>query len=87
LYFAYTNRSFWQLYNENSAPFRETNHEPEIFLLMPTDWELFGFKNSFINLGFVHQSNGRGGTLSRSWNRIYASFLFEKDDFLLVFKP
>lgn len=87
LYFAYTNRSFWQLYNENSAPFRETNHEPELFLLMPTDWELLGFKNSFINLGFVHQSNGRAGTLSRSWNRLYASFIFEKDDLVIVFKP
>lgn len=87
LYFAYTNRSFWQLYNENSAPFRETNHEPEIFLLMPTDWELLGFKNSFINLGFVHQSNGRAGTLSRSWNRLYATFVFEKDDLAIVFKP
>lgn len=87
LYFAYTNRSFWQLYNGNSAPFRETNHEPELFLLMPTDWDLFGFKNSFINFGFVHQSNGRSGTLSRSWNRIYASFLFEKGDLLLIFKP
>ena len=87
LYFAYTNRSFWQLYNENSAPFRETNHEPELFLLMPTDWELLGFKNSFINLGFVHQSNGRAGTLSRSWNRLYASFVFEKDDMAIVFKP
>jgi len=87
VFFAYTNRSFWQLYNENSAPFRETNHEPEIFLLMPTTLELFGFKNSFINLGFVHQSNGRAGTLSRSWNRIYASFLFERGDLLINFKP
>lgn len=87
LYFAYTNRSFWQLYNENSAPFRETNHEPELFLLMPTDWELLGFKNSFINLGFVHQSNGRAGTLSRSWDRLYASFVLEKDNLVIVFKP
>ena len=87
VYFAYTNRSFWQLYNENSAPFRETNHEPEIFLTLPTAWELSGFKFSFINLGFVHQSNGRAGTLSRSWNRIYANFIIEKGNGLLSFKP
>ena len=87
VYFAYTNRSFWQLYNDKSAPFRETNHEPEIFLTLPTDWELAGFKNSFINFGFVHQSNGRADTLSRSWNRIYANFIIEKGNGLLSFKP
>jgi len=87
VYFAYTNRSFWQLYNEKSAPFRETNHEPEIFLTLTTDWKLAGFKNKLINIGFVHQSNGRAETLSRSWNRIYANFIIEKGNGLLSFKP
>lgn len=87
VYFAYTNRSFWQLYNDNSAPFRETNHEPEVFLTLKKDWKLFGFTNTLVNIGFVHQSNGRGATLSRSWNRIYTSFIFEKDNMAIAFKP
>ena len=87
LYFAYTNRSFWQLYNDNSAPFRETNHEPEFILIIPNDWQIFGFKNSAITLGFVHQSNGRAGNLSRSWNRLYANFIVEKENWLVSFKP
>lgn len=87
VFFAYTNRSFWQMYNDSSAPFRETNHEPEVFMIFKNDWEFLGFTNSFFNVGFVHQSNGRGGTLSRSWNRIFASFVFEKDNVVLGFKP
>ena len=88
IYGAYTNRSFWQVYNSDiSRPFRETNHEPEIWAQFSPDWELFGFSNRFNSLGLVHQSNGRGGNLSRSWNRIYANFVLEKDNLALSFKP
>ena len=88
LYFAYTNLSFWQAYNgESSAPFRETNHEPEIFVGFPNDWQFAGFTNNLVFLGFSHQSNGRSGDQSRSWNRFYADFVFKKNDFYLSFKP
>ncbi len=88
IYGAYTNRSFWQVYNsEESAPFRETNHEPEGWLQFDTNWEFFGFNNTVNSLGIVHQSNGRGGSLSRSWNRIYANFVVERGAFALALKP
>ena len=88
LYFAYTNLSLWQAYNtDDSSPFRETNHEPEIFLAVPNDWEVFGFKNKINMIGIVHQSNGQTEALSRSWNRIYADFIFERGDFFFSFKP
>jgi len=87
LYAAYTNRSFWQAYNDLSAPFRDINHEPEIWLAFHTNGEVFGFANKRNDLGFNHQSNGRGGSLSRSWNRIYANFLFEKENLFFNFKP
>ena len=92
LYAAYTNLSFWQAYNRDiSSPFRETVHEPEMFVVVPDvwpdDWELYGWRNALTSFGVVHQSNGQGGFLSRSWNRVYASFLFEKDNYLLGFKP
>ena len=86
VYAAYTNRSFWQLYNsEISSPFRETNHEPEAWVQFTPGWEIFGFKNSANAIGFVHQSNGQGGVLSRSWNRIYANFVFQRGNFAIGF--
>ena len=88
VYAAYTNRSFWQLYNSDlSAPFRETNHEPEAWVQFTPGWEILGFRNSANAFGFVHQSNGRGGVLSRSWNRVYANFVFQRGNFALGFKP
>lgn len=88
LYAAYTNLSFWQAYNRQfSSPFRETIHEPEMFLAVPNDWSLFGWENTLMQFGAVHQSNGQGGYLSRSWNRFYANFIFEKDNFLFSFRP
>ena len=88
LYAAYTNRSFWQVYNDDiSAPFRETNHEPEIWAQFNTNREIFGFTNTVNMIGLVHQSNGRGDVLSRSWNRIFANFVFEKNNLALSLKP
>ena len=88
LFAAYTMRSFWQAYNSDiSSPFRDTNHEPEIFFALRSDRELFGWHNPFILAGFSHQSNGRNGTQSRSWNRLYLDFILERGNFALSFKP
>lgn len=79
LFFAYTNQSYWQVYNKDiSSPFRETNHEPELFMLFNNDWEVFGLTNSFWGFGAVHQSNGKAGDLSRSWNRLYGTMVFDR---------
>jgi len=88
LQFAYTNLSFWQAYNnQSSSSFRETVHEPEIFLIFENEWETLGFRNRLVQIGMVHQSNGRSGAESRSWNRLYADFIFQKDNFYISFKP
>ena len=85
---AYTNRSFWQAYNDDdSSPFRETNHEPELIMTWLNDWTVFGFQNVANQVAINHQSNGRSEPLSRSWNRIYANFAFEKDNLYFRFKP
>ncbi len=88
IFAAYTMRSFWQAYNSDiSSPFRETNHQPEIWFQSEHHWEFFGIKNSLNLLGLVHQSNGQAAELSRSWNRVFAGFLFEKESFALYLKP
>jgi phospholipase A1/A2 len=82
LWLGYTQLSFWQLYNTPfSAPFRETNYEPEALWNIPTNYDLFGLgllKGRIFNVGFNHQSNGRARPLSRSWNRIVTNIGFEK---------
>ena len=88
LYGAYSNQSWWQAYNSNqSAPFRETNHEPEIFLTFEQDWELLGFDIPQWSVGLNHESNGQNGDLSRSWNRVFAEVKAERDNFYVAFKP
>lgn len=88
VWFAYTQQSYWQAYNQDiSAAFRETNYEPELMLTFGNDVSLWGFENRIITLGFVHQSNGEDVPLSRSWNRLYASFVFQRRNLYLGIRP
>lgn len=88
IYAAYTVRSFWQLYRTDiSSPFRNTDHEPEFWLQAYPDFKIFGFTNVGSALGMAHQSNGKGGLLSRSWNRIYGNFIFHRGNFAVSIKP
>lgn len=88
LWGAYTNISFWQAYNDTySSPFRDSNHEPEMFLAFQGKQTFLGFQNTYNTIGIVHQSNGQGGTRSRSWNRIYLHSTFECGNLALTFKP
>ena len=82
LWVGYTSQSSWQLFNsEISRPFRNTDHEPEIFYVYPTTAQLpFGWKWRYTGIGLVHQSNGQSDPLSRSWNRYYAMTGFELDN-------
>lgn len=88
LFAAYTNRSFWQAYNSGaSSPFRETNHEPELLLAFEHDWTVFGFRNVVNQFSLNHQSNGRSGSESRSWNRIILNAIFERENFVFSLRP
>ena len=83
IYAAYTQKVWWQLYSE-SAPFRETNYIPEVFLALPTSQEIddkIGLK--IVNFGFIHESNGQDGYRSRSWNRLYLAGFWKWDNLLL----
>ena len=87
LYFGFTLQSWWQVYSSDiSKPFRETNYRPELFYLTPLELHPFG-GNTGLMIGIEHQSNGRTQELSRSWNRVYASFLYEKDNFIFSLQP
>lgn len=81
--FAYTQKVWWQLYDV-SAPFRETNYQPELFVTIPTSQQIddnIGLKG--VKFGFIHESNGQEGYRSRSWNRLYATGLWQWDNLFL----
>ncbi len=68
LYLTYQQKSFWDIYKE-SAPFRDVNYNPGIALgrvIMNNNTLPVGI--FFIEI--EHESNGRDGIFSRSWNRI-----------------
>jgi phospholipase A1 len=73
---AYTQLNYWQVY-ASSQYFRETNYEPEIFV------ESHFHRNWLARFGFDHQSNGRGGDLERSWNRVVGAVQVSEGNWLV----
>ncbi len=72
-YFGYTQLMFWEL-REDSKPFRDLNFNPEIFYRYQksedADWH--------VDLGiWDHESNGRSGEESRSWDRSFVRYSFK----------
>jgi phospholipase A1 len=68
---AYTQRSIWDL-KTDSKPFDDTSYMPEAFYLLPKiDLNIDRVSAFGIQGGFQHESNGKGGTDSRSTNYLY----------------
>jgi phospholipase A1/A2 len=88
LYGGYTQRSFWQMYdNAASRPFRETNYEPEVWYQYPIQVSWQGWTLTDAGFGVNHQSNGRGQTYSRSWNRVMGNLQFTHDGYSVGVRP
>lgn len=88
LWFGYTQSARWQVYNHGlSAPFRETNYEPEAMLVFEMDQPVLGWRARMLGVGINHQSNGRSLPLSRSWNRIVGEVALQRGDWILALRP
>lgn len=88
LWFGYTQKSFWQVYNtDDSAPFRETNYEPEIFLRYAADYDIGPGTLNGLSIGINHESNGQSEPRSRSWNRITANVAYSYGRWLFMAQP
>jgi Outer membrane phospholipase A len=69
----YTQKSFWNIYDE-SSPFADNNYNPGLLLIKPVI-----DKNQLLGVAsfsFEHESNGRQGLESRSWNYFTLSGIY-----------
>ncbi len=70
LYAGYSQVMIWRLWEE-SKPFQDLNYNPEIFYR----FELGDAPTWYVDLGlYEHESNGRSGHESRSWDRSYVRY-------------
>ena len=72
LYFAYTQRSFWDLHSP-SRPFTDSSFSPEFFYRthLTSLGKRFNGADVDMQMGMFHESNGKSGADSRSLNAVY----------------
>lgn len=76
LYFGYTQFMFWEL-EEKSKPFRDFTYNPELFYRFGTD-NLGWLKSIDFGL-YGHNSNGKKGPDTRSLDKHYVRFNFDRE--------
>lgn len=69
LFVGYSQTMFWQLGND-SSPFRDVSYNPELFYRFKMNQ---GFWDT-LDAGIEHQSNGKDGEASRSFDRAFVQF-------------
>ena len=92
-YLSYTHKAFWQIYTD-SSPFRETNYNPEAFVVFPIFDKTSMFQLRSLKFAIAHNSNGQPEShdealyayhsqdpqnMSRSLNYIYAEATLQHD--------
>lgn len=88
VWLAYTQTAYWQFFAEAiSAPFRETNHNPEARISFLTDYRLPAVTLRDVSFGITHDSNGQAQPLSRSWNRLFAQLQFVRGNLGVSVRP
>ncbi|MCK9455599.1 MAG: phospholipase A [Sulfurimonas sp.] len=84
--FGYTQEVWWQFYSD-SAPFRETNYRPEIWLTLPLQDKIDSkYIPKALKIGFWHESNGMGDPLSREWNQLFVDFVFQHKNLITTIR-
>jgi phospholipase A1 len=87
-YLAYTHHAFWQIYID-SSPFRESNYNPEGFVVFPISDRKSIFHMRSLKVAMAHKSNGQpdtseipefnGFNLSKSINYFYGTLRLQHD--------
>ncbi len=71
VYFSYSQTSLWDLH-DSSAPFHDTSYRPRLFFQQEQLWVSQSNRTWFgLESGLGHESNGQGGSESRSINLLY----------------
>lgn len=88
IWMGYTQSSHWQVFDgDASRPFRETNYEPEVLLVLRNNYSLAGWRGRMLGMGINHQSNGRADPFSRSWNRVMLNVGLDRENWALTLRP
>jgi phospholipase A1 len=74
IFVGYTQLMLWDLFKE-SRPFKDINYNPEIFYRLTLRDVSHEGQSEWFDFGpYMHESNGKNGADSRSWNRVFVRY-------------